>query len=200
MLPDDIMLSGLDDWWSTEYERLSDEARENTTAWISEHGKLNPNVLIDGYVEDMTDRDILDAVSEGVDIGDGEGDEGDEGDDVAGLGTTDAGTAEDPDKTYEEILADLGIDLSDPVKGPKHPPVTHPDEPDKKMVPETTVTPTPAHPDPPKLFARPAPIVVASGTGVTLPTQLPAAYIHHFENPGADFGSTVALPSAIKVV
>ena len=99
------------------------------------------------------------------------------------------------------MLADLGIDLSDPVKKPpKDPPVTPPDEPDKKMKPESTVTPTPAHPDPPKLFARPAPIVVASGTGVTLPTQLPAAYIHHFENPGADFGSTVALPSAIKVV
>ena len=194
LLPDDIMLSGLDDWWTTEYERLSDEARENTTAWISEHGKFNPNVLIDGYIEPMTDRDILDDVSEGVDIGD-EGDEGDE-DVVEGLGTTDAGTKEDPDETFAEMLADLDIDLSDPVKKP--PKVTPPDEPDKKMVPESTVTT--AHPDPPKLFARPSPIVVASGTGVTLPTQLPAAYIHHFENPGADFGSTVALPSAIKVV
>ena len=60
ILPDDMHLPELSDWYKTNIERLGDEARENTSSWIEEHGKWNPNLLADGHLVSNKDHDIMD--------------------------------------------------------------------------------------------------------------------------------------------
>ena len=60
VLPDDMHLPDLGSWYDDALERLGDESRENTSAWIKDHGAYNPNVLIDGYFVKDSDHDIMD--------------------------------------------------------------------------------------------------------------------------------------------
>ena len=103
ILPEDVMGMPIPEGWGGLLERMDDEAREHTSEWITEHGKMNPNMLIDKHYVEIGDHDIMDSYTydDTDDIGD-DTDEPDEPDD-------------EPEKTAEEIMA--GLDSYDPEEG-----------------------------------------------------------------------------------
>ena len=98
ILPEDVMGMPIPEGWGGLLERMDDEAREHTSEWIAEHGKMNPNMLIDKHYVEIGDHDIMDSYTydDTDDIGD-DTDEPDEPDDEP----------EDYGKTVEEIVAGL---------------------------------------------------------------------------------------------
>jgi hypothetical protein len=100
ILPEDVMGMPIPEGWGGLLERMDDEAREHTSEWITEHGKMNPNMLIDKHYVEIGDHDIMDSYT--WDDTDDIGDDTDEPDD-------------EPEKTAEEIMA--GLDSYDPEEG-----------------------------------------------------------------------------------
>ena len=106
ILPGDVMGMPIAEGWGGLLERMDDEAREHTSEWIAEHGKMNPNMLIDKHYVEIGDHDIMDSYT--WDDTDDWGDDDDKPDTKPDKPDDD----EDYGKTVAEIVA--GLKSADP--------------------------------------------------------------------------------------